>query len=72
MKLCPYCEEDMVWRVRLKNAPQHRFLMCAECDSVWLEDQTVSDQAGTTFEKHVQSLGRVPDWKDIERLEALD
>lgn len=41
--------------------------MCFECDSVWLEDQPVSDQAGATFDEHMQSLGRLPDWKGIEK-----
>lgn len=71
MKLCPFCQQDAVWHARLKSAPQHRFLMCVECDSVWLEGQPVSDQAGTTFDKHMQTLGRTPDWNDIEKVEML-
>ena len=46
--------------------------MCFECDSVWLDNQLVSDQAGTTFDKLMKSLGRIPDWKDIEKLELVD
>jgi len=68
MKLCPHCEQDAVWRVRLHSAPDLHFSMCFECDSVWLEDQEMSDQTGTRFDKHMLSLGRVPDWKDIEKL----
>jgi hypothetical protein len=45
--------------------------MCFECDSVWLEAQPVSDQAGTTFDKHMRSLERTPDWKDIEKIEMI-
>ena len=69
MKICPYCEQDFVWGVRLKNLPEHRFSMCFECDAVWLENQAVSDQAGTNFPAHMESLGLEPDWKDIEKLE---
>jgi len=72
MKICPFCEQDAVWRVRLKTKPQHRFLMCFECDAVWLEDQPVSDHVGTTFDKHMQSLGCEPDWQDIEKIEMID
>lgn len=72
MKICPFCHQDAVWRVQLKTASVHRFLMCFECDSVWLEGQTVSDQAGTTFDKHMQSLGRMPDWKDLEKVEMIE
>jgi hypothetical protein len=45
--------------------------MCFECDSVWLEGQAVSDQADKTFDKHMRSLGRIPDWEDIERIDKL-
>ena len=45
--------------------------MCFECDSVWLEDQPVSDLLGTVFDKHMQSLGVVPDWKNVEKLKLL-
>lgn len=72
MKLCPFCQQDVVWRVRLKTMPEHCFLMCFECDSVWLENQLVSDQAGTTFDKYMQSIGCAPDWKDIEKLEMVE
>ena len=71
MGLCPFCEQDFVWRVRLKSDPLIHFSMCFECDSVWLEDQAISDQGGTTFDKHMYSFGRVPDWEDIERIDKL-
>ena len=72
MTLCPFCQQDAVWHVRLKTMPKHHFLMCFECDSVWLENQPLSDQAGTTFDKHIQALERIPDWKDIEKLEMIE
>lgn len=72
MKLCPFCQQDAVWHVRLKTTPAHRLLMCFECDSLWLENQPISDQDGTTFDKYMQSLGRIPDWKDIEKLEMVE
>ena len=72
MKICPFCEQDAVWRVRLKTISDMRFLMCFECDSVWLENQPISDQAGTTFDKHMLWLGLTPDWKDIDKLEMVE
>jgi len=71
MKLCPYCQQDAIWRVRLKVKPELCFSLCFECDSVWLLDQPISDQVGTTFEKYMQALGRTADWKDIEKLEVM-
>ena len=72
MKICPFCEQDTVWRVRMKTSCEQEFLMCSECDTVWLVDQPVSDQEGTTFDKYMLSLGVVPDWSDIEKLEMIE
>lgn len=72
MKICPFCHQDAVWHVRLKSEPKHSFLMCFECDSVWLEGQTVSDQAGTTFDRYMESLGRNADWSDIEKEKPVE
>ena len=71
MKLCPFFEQDQVWRVRLKSQPQHCFAMCFECDSVWADGPAISDAAGTTFDQYVRALGRKPDWMDLERLEQV-
>jgi hypothetical protein len=62
----------VIWRVRLKVTPKHRFLMCFECDSVWLEGQTISDQVGTTFDQYMRTLGIIPDWGNIEKLEMVE
>lgn len=71
MTICPFCEQDVVRRVRLKSDQRVHFSMCFECDSVWLEGQAISDQAGTTFDKHMRSFSRVPDWEDIERIDKF-
>jgi Zn-finger nucleic acid-binding protein len=71
MKLCPFCQQDAVWLVRLKSSPEHQFKMCFECDSVWTDNQVVSDQAGTTFDKYMQAMGRTPNWKDIEKITTI-
>ncbi len=46
--------------------------MCFECDSVWLVDQPISDKAATPFDKHMAALGRIPNWKDIEKIELIE
>lgn len=68
MKICPYCEQDAVWRVRLKNEIDFRFSMCFECDTVWKEDEDVSDRGGSTFDRLMKSTGRLADWKNVERV----
>lgn len=72
MKLCPYCQQDVVWRVRLKTSQEWQFSMCFECDSLWLDDQPVLNQVGTTFDKYAESLGLVPDWGRLEKLGVVE
>jgi hypothetical protein len=72
MKLCPFCEQDAVWRVRLKSCPVQSFAMCFECDSVWRDEQPISDQAGTTFDDHIRSLGMAADWEDLEKIGMVE
>lgn len=72
MKICPYCEQDAVWVVRLKLRPDTHFKMCFECDAVWTENQLVSDQAETTFDKYVRTQGLEPDWSGIEKIEVVE
>jgi hypothetical protein len=71
MKLCPFCEQDVVWLVRLRSAPHVEFKMCFECDSVWKPGQEITNQGGTTFEAHMKDLGLIPDWADIEKGAAM-
>ena len=72
IQICPYCQEDAVWSVRLKSAPEHRFSKCFECDSVWMQDKEITDQAGTRFDVLMANLGRTPDWSDLERIEQME
>ena len=71
MRICPFCHQDVVWRVRLHSNPATLFMMCFECDSVWENGQPVSDQFGTTFDKYMCVLGKIPDWKDLEKIEKV-
>ena len=72
MKLCPFCQQDAIWRVRFKSSPKQSFAMCFECDSVWYDKQPISDQIGTTFDKYMHTLGMVADWKDLEKIEMIE
>jgi transposase-like protein len=70
MKLCPYCQQDAIWRVSLISQSELRFLMCFECDSVWTEDQIISDQSGTNFRDYMLACNMLPDWSDIKKIET--
>ena len=71
MNICPFCQQGVVWSVRLISTPGCEFLMCFECDSVWRKEQAVSTGSGTTFDQYMKDIGRIPDWNDIERVECL-
>ena len=72
MKICPYCEQDAVWIIRLKSTPNTTFKMCFECDTLWDKDQLVSDESGTTFDKYMENKGAKPDWSVIEKIEMAE
>lgn len=70
--ICPYCEQDVVWRVRLASAPHYRFAMCFECDSVWLDNEVISDETGTNFEKYMNDIGHPINWEEVEKLAKIE
>lgn len=69
---CPFCDEDMVWEVKLDSEPPRRFKMCFECDSVWTSDQSVSDQCGSRFDTLMKTWGLPPDWNAVERIKMVE
>ncbi len=72
MKLCPYCLQDALWRVRLKSSHEPSFVMCFECDAVWCAEQTFSDQNGTTYDRYMRILGEAADWENLEKIEMIE
>ena len=65
MKICPYCEQEYVRKVSLKSAPYIRFSMCMECDSVWTDNENISSDSGSVFEKYMKEIGQNVDWNNI-------
>lgn len=70
--ICPYCEQDVVWRVRLASARHCRFAMCFECDSLWRDNEVISDEGGTNFEQYMHETGQPVDWGDVEKLAPIE
>lgn len=66
--LCPYCNEGAVWRVFLESDITTKFRMCFECDSVWTDYQSVSEEAGSRFDLYMKALDRNPNWNDIVKV----
>ena len=72
MKICPYCEQDSVWKVRLHPPAEFTFAMCFECDSVWVQGDLISDQTGTNFADLMSSVGQVADWSKVEKIALVE
>jgi transcription elongation factor Elf1 len=68
MKICPYCEQDSVWKVILKTNQKFAFKMCFECDSVWRTNDLISDSTGSNFEALMNETNQPIDWTNIDRL----
>jgi Zn-finger nucleic acid-binding protein len=71
MRICPYCNQDIVWNVKLVSEPQVAFRMCFECDSVWRAGEAVSDEEGSNFEAYMHEIKRVADWDDVEKISQV-
>jgi Zn-finger nucleic acid-binding protein len=72
MKICPYCQQDSVWRVSLKSKQNFFFKMCFECDAVWELSEAISESSGSNFEKLMGKIEQPIDWGNINKLELSD
>ncbi len=72
MKICPYCEQDAIWRVSLKSKQGFFFKMCFECDAVWGASQVISESCGSNFEKLMGEIEQPIDWGNVNKLEPSD
>ena len=67
--ICPYCEQDRVWRVAISETKlgvfPHSF--CYECDTFWEDGEIINDQTGVTFKYYLQERGRKLDYKILRR-----
>ena len=54
MVICPYCEQGRIIKARLKAdisgcSDSQIIRYCEECDTVWREDEPVSDRTGSSL-----------------------
>ena len=67
MIVCPYCQQDYVWEVNIRDLPGPLY-MCFECDTVWEAAQDIHDGKGQNFEDFMIQRGQVADWKAITKV----
>jgi hypothetical protein len=71
MVRCPYCDQDYVWEVSVRDLPGPLY-MCLECDTVWLTAGDISDREGQIFKNFMTQRGRPIDWKAITKIRQID
>ena len=75
MIVCPYCEQGRVLKIRLKTdisgySSSQIIYYCDECDTVWKENEIISDHTGSNF-RIIAKLLSIPEellWRDMEVL----
>jgi hypothetical protein len=71
MRACPYCQQDYVWEIGIRDLSGF-FYMCFECDTVWTAPKDVVEGKGQYFEDFMVKQGRVPDWKAITKVKQIN
>ena len=75
MIVCPYCEQGRVLKARLKTdisgySSSQIIYYCDECDTVWKENENISDHTGSNFSiiAKLLSISEELLWHDMEVL----
>jgi hypothetical protein len=64
---CPYCGQDWLYWYRVKGEAE-TFLLCKECESVWLREQPVTEDAELNLSTHLPRFSAEDVWDQIEQL----
>lgn len=71
MIICPYCEEDGVWQVRIDGLGTETYCVCLECDTLWQPGEAVEYGTGRNFEGFMEARGQKADWAGIKKVKQL-
>ena len=71
MKECPYCKQDFLWLAKVIGV-NDLVVICPECDTIWLQDEIISDGTGRNFKLLMAERERDADWKDVELMSRLE
>jgi len=69
--ICPYCEQDGVWQVRIDSLGEGAYCMCFECDTLWQPGEVVEYGTGLNFESFMEVRGQKADWTTIKKVGPL-
>ena len=70
MVICPYCEQDDLWVVRL-NTLGRNAVLCYECETTWLVPSDVEFGKGQNFEKFMDEHSQKADWDQVVKIQKL-
>ena len=65
--ICPYCKQGEITKAKLKTNNSIIFI-CEECDTVWKEDEKISNITGKGFEFFAEEQKIKPVWAELELL----
>lgn len=54
--VCPYCGQATPGKARVKSTNE-MISICEECDTIWMEDETISDHTGQRFDLFAKRRG---------------
>lgn len=62
-KICPFCEQDYIYRYFIEKTKEEVFL-CPECDSLWFNQKDIGSPRGSNYEDAFNERGIEPTWDD--------
>ena len=65
--ICPYCNQGPVRaaKIKLESSKSERVQYCDECDTVWLLNESISNETGKNFEDFMTERRLAADWNLI-------
>ena len=72
--ICPYCEQDRVWRVALTPyaTDQYPHAFCYECDTYCDNGDVIDNQSGKTLKFYLEQRGQKFDYGLIKKGPAAE
>ena len=64
---CPYCMQGSIVKVKVRSDSSTVFI-CDECDTIWKEFESISDQTGKSFDQFANELSIKPLWDELKIL----
>ncbi|MBR1529643.1 MAG: hypothetical protein IJ642_10145 [Oscillospiraceae bacterium] len=67
--ICPYCLQGVVLNARIIRTDE-KIKICDECDTIWKESETVSEQTGVSSASFMKQRDCSVSWREFEILKS--